>query len=324
VAALDGVSLEVEPGELFTLLGPSGCGKTTLLRTVAGFERQDAGRLVLGEQTLDDVPPHQRGVGLVFQSYALFPHLDVFENVAFGLRERGAAEDAIEAAVGRALATARLDGLGERRPDQLSGGQQQRVGIARALVIEPRLLLMDEPLSNLDAKLRVDMRSELRALQQAAGITTLYVTHDQEEALAISDRVAVLDAGRCQQVGPPEEVYRRPANRFVASFVGQMSFLQGPAAGCLLGEEPGARVVGVRPEDLTLEAKAEGPLAGRVTASTFTGPLLRTRIDCGGTEVLVEEHRPDPGARPRPGHEVSLSVRAGGLHLFDAAGARVS
>lgn len=324
VQALEAVSLSIEAGELFTLLGPSGCGKTTLLRTVAGFHRQDAGVVSIGGREVDEVPPHRRDVGLVFQSYALFPHLSVAENVAFGLEERRIARSEIAPRVARALASVRLEGFGERRPDQLSGGQRQRVGIARALVIEPAVLLMDEPLSNLDAKLRVETRSEIRALQQRAGRTTLYVTHDQEEALAISDRLAVFDAGRVQQVGAPDEVYRRPANAFVAGFVGRMNFL--PAAR-VPQHAGGAHQLGLRPEDMSLhsvDARLSAPhLVGRVRSRVFLGSVLQVGIDGGeGLELEVEVHRPEPSAW-REGEEVQVELPPERVHRFAADGSRV-
>ena len=343
--ALRGVDLDLRPGELFTLLGPSGCGKTTLLRVVAGFEEPSAGSVELGGQDLRGVPPHKRDVGLVFQSYALFPHLDVSENVAFGLVERGLPRAEIAERVKAALARVRLEELGARQPSELSGGQQQRVGIARALAIEPRLLLMDEPLSNLDAKLRLAMREEIRALQQAAGTTTVYVTHDQEEALAISDRIAVLSAGLVEQVGSPWEVYRRPATRFVAEFVGQISWV---SAASLrerdLGEVAGAaHEVGFRPEELRLASKqpAEPALQGTIRELSFTGPRLRVRVEVEpgpelpSFELLVDEHRPAPqrwslgGSAPGAeslgvGGEVWVVLPPEGGHPFDASGARLA
>lgn len=332
--ALCGVDLEVLPGELFTLLGPSGCGKTTLLRLVAGFETPDAGSLRLAERDLSGVPPHRRDVGLVFQSYALFPHLSVAENVAFGLVERRLPAAEREARVAEALGRVRLGELGERAPSELSGGQQQRVAIARALAIAPRLLLMDEPLSNLDAALRLAMREEIRALQRAAGTTTLYVTHDQEEALAISDRIAVLRAGRVEQVGSPWEIYRTPATAFVAEFVGQISWI--PAAR-LPAPPPGAARVGYRPEELSCAQVAEaGPqLTGTVAELSFTGAKLRVRVDCGeGLSLLVDEPRPDPArwALPagrggqgelRVGSELQVTLPVACGHAFDAQGARL-
>ncbi len=227
VVALDQVNLEIRQGEFFTLLGPSGCGKTTFLRTIAGFELVDEGRIYFDEEDVTYVPPHKRDTGMVFQNYALWPHMTVYDNIAYGLRVRKLPKEEIDRRVKWALKLVHMEGFERRRPHQLSGGQQQRVALARALVIHPRVLLLDEPLSNLDAKLRIEMRSEIRRLQRELGITTIYVTHDQEEALAISDRIAVMSGGRVMQVGPPEEIYLRPANRFVADFIGRGTFLEG-------------------------------------------------------------------------------------------------
>jgi ABC-type Fe3+/spermidine/putrescine transport system ATPase subunit len=227
VRAVDSVSLAVRNGEFFTLLGPSGCGKTTLLRMVAGFCELDQGRILFGEERIDTLPPHRRNTGMVFQNYAVFPNLTVGDNVAYGLRARKVPRDAIRERVERALKLVQLDGYGERWPHQLSGGQLQRVAIARAVVIEPHVLLLDEPLSNLDAKLRVEMRGEIRRLQKLLGITVIYVTHDQEEALAISDRIAVMRAGRVEQIAGPRAIYEKPETPFVASFVGTTNLLDG-------------------------------------------------------------------------------------------------
>jgi ABC-type Fe3+/spermidine/putrescine transport system ATPase subunit len=219
------VDLDIEPGEFFTLVGPSGCGKTTLLRCVAGFCRPDAGEIVCDGQRLDPLPPHRRNLGMVFQNYALFPHLTVRQNVAYGLDARKVPRQLVAERVEQALAQVHLSRRAEQFPGVLSGGEQQRVATARALAIAPRLLLMDEPLSNLDAKLRVEMREEIRRMQRSLGITTLYVTHDQEEALALSDRIAVMNAGGLEQIGDPLQIYRSPATPFVASFIGLTNFL---------------------------------------------------------------------------------------------------
>ena len=226
VIAVDDLTVTIQDQEFFSLLGPSGCGKTTTLRLIAGFERPTNGQVVIDGQTVNDIPPNRRQIGIVFQSYALFPHLTVFENCAFGLRARGMSESAVQDKVNEVLTLVRLTEMADRRPSQLSGGQQQRVAIARSLAIEPRIILFDEPLSNLDAKLRVEMRSELVRLQRRLRITAIYVTHDQEEALAISDRVAVLDAGRLQQVGEPWELYEHPRTRFVADFLGRANLIE--------------------------------------------------------------------------------------------------
>jgi putative spermidine/putrescine transport system ATP-binding protein len=227
VVAVDEVSLDVAAGEFLSLLGPSGCGKSTVLRMVAGLVEPDGGRVVLAGEDITRVAVHRRNLGLVFQSYALFPHMTVFENVAFGLRRRRVADPDLRPRVERALELVRLGPLGARHPRELSGGQQQRVALARALVTEPRVLLLDEPLSNLDALLRDEMRVELKRLQERLGTTMIFVTHDQAEALILSDRVVVMEAGRVVQVGPPEDVYRRPATPFVARFLGRANFLAG-------------------------------------------------------------------------------------------------
>ncbi len=225
VVAVDHLSLDVAPGEFVVLLGPSGCGKTTVLRLVAGFEEPTAGELYLGDRRLTTLLPHHRNIGFVFQNYALFPHLTVYKNVAYGLEAHGVPLEERRRRVREVLELVELGGLEDRYPHQLSGGQQQRVAIARAVVLEPRVLLFDEPLSNLDAKLRVQTRVELRALQRRLGITTLYVTHDQEEAMYLADRIAILEVGRLIQVGTPEELYRSPATRFVAGFLGRTTFV---------------------------------------------------------------------------------------------------
>jgi putative spermidine/putrescine transport system ATP-binding protein len=231
VLAVDDFSIDVAEGELLVLLGPSGCGKTTTLRMLAGFTYPSAGKVQIRERDVTREPPYRRNIGVVFQHYALFPHLTVFENVAFGLRRRKAPEAAIAERVQRSLSLVKLDQLGQRLPRQLSGGQQQRVAVARALVIEPDVLLLDEPLSNLDAKLRHDVRQEMRRLQQLLKITTILVTHDQDEAMSMGDRLVVIDSGRIQQIGSPQDLYRAPRNLFVASFIGQANLLAGRPEG---------------------------------------------------------------------------------------------
>jgi iron(III) transport system ATP-binding protein len=227
VHAVDHVSIEIEPGEIFFLLGPSGCGKTTLLRTIAGFHDVDSGRIFIGDRDVTSLPPHKRDTGMVFQSYALWPHMTVAENVAFGLDIRRVPKAEAAARVARALDAVHMADRASYKPNMLSGGQQQRVALARALVIEPQCLLLDEPLSNLDAKLRIEMRTEIRRICKERGLTAIYVTHDQKEALSIADRLAVLNGGHVEQVGAPAEVYRRPKNRFVAGFIGEANFLDG-------------------------------------------------------------------------------------------------
>jgi spermidine/putrescine ABC transporter ATP-binding subunit len=286
VVAVDGVSLEAAPGEFLSLLGPSGCGKSTVLRMVAGLVEPDAGQIVLGGTDITRVPVHRRNLGLVFQSYALFPHMTVFENVAFGLRRRRVPDAEVRARVERLLELVRLGPLGARHPRELSGGQQQRVALARALVTEPRVLLLDEPLSNLDALLRDEMRLELKRLQERLGTTMIFVTHDQAEALALSDRVVVMDHGHIEQSGRPQEVYRRPATGFVARFLGRANFLAGvvtehDARGLVIALDgggavtaapraavpPGRRVqLALRQESIRLHAGPAAPSAGSPAA----------------------------------------------------------
>ena len=262
--ALDHVSLRIEPGELFFLLGPSGCGKTTLLRSLAGFHEPDGGRILLDGADITALPPHRRDTGMVFQSYALWPHMTVAENVAFGLEMRKVPRSEIRRRVAEALALVRMDAQAARKPNQLSGGQQQRVALARALVVHPRCLLLDEPLSNLDAKLRLEMRTEIRRICKEAGLTSIYVTHDQKEALSIADRLAVMRAGRLEQVGSPLDVYRAPRSEFVANFIGEANFLDGRVAsrdgGLLVCETPAGRlaVADARPAPSRPEGRGEG------------------------------------------------------------------
>jgi iron(III) transport system ATP-binding protein len=298
VSVVDGANLDVADGELFTLLGPSGCGKTTLLRLIAGFYRLDAGEIHFGERRVDGLPPHARNIGMVFQNYALWPHMTVRANVTYGLRLRGLPAVEIAERLERGLGQVNLQGLEARYPGQLSGGQQQRVALARALVLNPDILLLDEPLSNLDAKIRVQVRSEIRLLQQALRITTVYVTHDQEEALSLSDRVAVMRDGRIQQVAVPKTLYERPANRFVADFVGTNNFIPGvcrerddgrsvveTSLGLLRGRPGDGVLVGarcvlvVRPENLALGDRGDNVLDGRVAVASYLGSTLRYDVD---------------------------------------------
>jgi ABC-type Fe3+/spermidine/putrescine transport system ATPase subunit len=337
-AAADRVSLSVPDGCFFTLLGPSGCGKTTTLRIVAGFYPPDRGDVYIGATRVNDLPPYRRHTAMVFQEYALFPHMTVAENVAYGLRMRRIAAPQIRRRVADALALVGLSGVDRAFPARLSGGQQQRVALARALVVEPEVLLLDEPLSSLDAKLRVRVRTELRALQRQLGKTVLYVTHDQEEALAISDRIAVMAVGRIQQVGTPVEIYHRPANRFVADFVGLANFLDaevvGPqtvrAAGIMMQTshdavsppEGGAsrrRVVVLRPEAIQLHREAiQGPnvLPGRITASSFLGTLARYWVQAGGTNWVVDV--PAPGDTVLLSGDVFLEIPRDRIHLLQS------
>jgi iron(III) transport system ATP-binding protein len=310
VLAVDRVSLQIEPGELLTLLGPSGCGKTTILRIVAGLETATEGQVFIGEADVTRLPPNARDVTMMFQSYALFPHLTVFENVAYGLRVLKNPEAEIGKAVQEVMELVGMTGMAGRNPSALSGGQQQRVALARSLVLNPKVLLFDEPLSNLDAKLRKRMREEIRLLQQRLGITAIYVTHDQAEALAISDRIVVMDRGRIAQIGTPLELYHEPANRFVAEFIGEANFL--PATIETAGEgwatlrlgpqslrvksrlaSPGPVTVLARPETIRIHDQGEGlpgiiqkvsylGSAADYTVETALGPILITDYDMAG------------------------------------------
>jgi iron(III) transport system ATP-binding protein len=323
--AVDDVSLTIGEGDFFTLLGPSGCGKTTLLRTIAGFYHPDAGEIRFGERLINHVPAHRRETGMVFQNYALFPHLSVYDNIAYGLKARKIPKPEIAERIGKILESVQLTGLENRSPSKLSGGQQQRVALARALVISPQILLMDEPLSNLDAKLRVSMREEIRRIQKKLGITTIYVTHDQEEAMAVSDRIAILNRGRLEQVGTPSEIYYRPESRFAAEFMGSSNIIEMDVMGwdgdqsriaaetagqrfSLRGEKPpGVRItLSVRPEWIRVVAgPAEGEanvLPGTVLSSTFLGSMIRYRVSGpGGAPVVIEVHDPDEGSIRKDG-----------------------
>ena len=337
VQALDDIDLAIESGEFFTLLGPSGCGKTTLLRTVAGFNHQDSGEVLVAGRRIDDMPAHRRNIGLVFQDYAIFPHMTVGDNVAFGLRNRRCPRQEIAERVARALDLVRLGSHAARLPHQLSGGQQQRVGLARAVVIKPQILLMDEPLSNLDAKLRIELRDDIRDLQRSLGITTIYVTHDQEEALVISDRICVMQGGRVHQVGTPWEVYARPETLFVASFVGAMNVIAdlpvGTGAALALGaaSRPVPALAGrdrvtlaIRLEDMTLAGPADDvpsdalALDGAVDKVTFAGreAFYRVRLD-EGPQVLAHVHRPERRLLEKTGARVRLILPLAHMHLFD-------
>jgi len=338
--AVAGIDLEIGDGELVALLGPSGCGKTTTLRMVAGFEDPTSGTIELGGKRIDILPPDRRGATMVFQGYALFPHLSVFENVGYGLRVRHVGGQALRDRVGAALALVGLAGLGDRRPQQLSGGQQQRVALARALILEPKLLLFDEPLSNLDAKLREQMRLEIRTLQQRVGITSLYVTHDQAEAMTLADRIAVMDRGRIAQLGSPRQIYEEPADRLVAAFVGHANFVAGIVRGrdgdalmvAALGATrsssfaPGTYSAGdhvdlmVRPEEvLVLPAGTDGTIPATVVASSFLGGSALYQLIADGVPLLATV----PMERGVPLHPaaatVGLRIREGAFRAFTVA-----
>ena len=291
--AVDDVSLEIGDGDFFTLLGPSGCGKTTLLRVIAGFYPPDGGEVYFGEKLVNDVPPHRRETGMVFQNYALFPHLTVRENIAYGLKVRKVGRAEMDARIGEMIRSVRLEGLEKRFPSQLSGGQQQRVALARALVISPQILLMDEPLSNLDAKLRVAMREEIRRIQRELGITTIYVTHDQEEAMAVSDRIAILNLGRLEQLGSPGEIYFRPRSRFAADFMGGSNILE---IRVLSYDETASRLrAEVNGVSFTLQAPRPAgderidPRRGGVRPQGDAGRRAKRRLQHAGTHVAHHE-----------------------------------
>jgi iron(III) transport system ATP-binding protein len=300
---IDNVSLDIAKGEFFAFLGPSGSGKTTLLRLIAGFGIPSSGRILINEKDVTHLPPWSRNVGMVFQNYALWPHMTVAKNVAFGLERRRLPKAEIARKVEAVLDLVGLEAFADRRPAQLSGGQQQRVALARTLVIEPTVLLLDEPLSNLDAKLRIEMRSELRQLQQKVGITTVYVTHDQEDANSVADRIAVLDQGRIQQVGTPVELYDHPASRFVASFLGTANMIDGEvtdgrfvADGFALetaGVPSGQAAISIRPQDITIGPAGTG-IQATVAHREFLGSVTRYKIRIGNNTVTVDvPHRRD-------------------------------
>ena len=307
---LDRLSLAIGNGQFFTLLGPSGCGKTTLLRTIAGFLQARSGHILFGDRDVTHLPAHRRDIGMVFQDYALFPNRTVFENVAYGLRARKIAEADIRQRVNQALERVGLAGFANRLPAALSGGQRQRVALARALVIKPQVLLMDEPLSNLDAKLRVQIRETIRELQQESGITTVFVTHDQEEALALSDYIGVMDRGRLRQVGTPGEIYRQPTSGYVADFVGGANIIKVPAAPqgdsalCSFGALAVTRqipaghecVIAIRPEDIALVAQggSTNQFAATIVARSFLGEKTAYRVALAdGTHLRVHRARED-------------------------------
>jgi iron(III) transport system ATP-binding protein len=337
--AVDDVSLRVEPGELFFLLGPSGCGKTTLLRILAGFEQPDAGELYFGAQCITHLPPRNRDAGMVFQTYALWPHLTVARNVAYGLNVRGVSKTETARRVTDALKMVRMEGYGERKPNQLSGGQQQRVALARALVVQPRIVLLDEPLSNLDARLRDEMREEVRRLHRETGLTMVYVTHDQKEALALADRLAVMDRGRIVQVGRPAEVYDQPANPFVAGFLGESNFLTGrlrsrtenrwvvetevgPLEGTasIEGLKEGTNVVcSIRPQALFFAGdNGANRIPGTVDHVAFLGELLQIRVQTPSGVTLQVLALPQQTERWRPGTKVTLGASPENVVLLAA------
>jgi spermidine/putrescine transport system ATP-binding protein len=322
VVAVDGVSLDIPAGSFFALLGPSGCGKTTTLRMIGGFEEPDAGRIELGGRDVVGLPPYKRDVNTVFQSYALFPHLSIFENVAFGLRRRGVKGQQLRGRVTEILRRVGLEGYETRRPRQLSGGQQQRVALARALVNSPRVLLLDEPLGALDLKLRKQLQLELKALQHDLGLTFVHVTHDQEEAMTMADTIAVMNRGRVEQLGPPVELYERPATPFVAGFLGVSNLLRGTIAGpgrvrladgteisVSSNARTGECAAGVRPEKIRLgDGGGSNRLSGRIKETAYVGVATQLIVETAAGTVSVYSQNAEAGAAPpAPGAPVTLS-----------------
>ncbi|NYT37963.1 ABC transporter ATP-binding protein [Allopusillimonas soli] len=321
--AVSDFSLDIEDGELVAFLGPSGCGKTTTLRMIAGFISPSAGSIVIGDDDVTDLPVHKRNTGMVFQRYALFPHMTVGQNVSFGLEMHKVPASERDKRIGDALAMVRMESFKDRYPRQLSGGQQQRVAIARALAIQPKVFLLDEPLSNLDAKLRTEVREEIRTLQRELGLTTIFVTHDQEEALAISDRMAIMYDGKVQQVGTPEALYENPANLFVADFLGKMNFFQGKTVddGRFVTDKghaltvdtarPSTTQVGVRPERIALSSDpaTANALPGEISNIVYLGAVIdiRIRLDTGET---VSCQMPNSAASAQPSLATGRRVHA--------------
>ncbi len=330
--ACDHISLDINEGEFFTLLGPSGCGKTTLLRMIAGFNPIDDGTIYFNEKVINHIPADKRNIGMVFQNYAIFPHMTVKENVAYGLRARKIKGQELEERAMEAMKMMQIDNLKDRMPSQLSGGQQQRVALARAIVIHPDVLLMDEPLCNLDAKLRVTMRTGIKKIQKQLNITTIYVTHDQEEALSISDRIAVIHDGQVEQVGEPKEIYTKPANMFVANFIGTSGFLDGTAKNgevTVLGKKKislpmnkdfeGEVKVSIRPEYVLLDEPKEGELQGTITLATFLGDFMNYEIELENHQTIeINEYTDRMDNVRRSGDPVSLNLMENRISIFDA------
>ncbi|MBX3000640.1 MAG: ABC transporter ATP-binding protein [Caldilineaceae bacterium] len=340
VRAVDDVNLIIEKGEFVTLLGPSGCGKTTTLRLIAGFEFPSEGRIVLDGQEINELPPNQRNMAMVFQSYAIFPHLSVFENIAYGLKIKKIAGAELRRQVGQALDLTELTGLENRQPNQLSGGQQQRVALARALVMNPKVLLFDEPLSNLDAKLRVQMRSEIRRIQQGLAITSVYVTHDQDEAMVLSDKIVVMHNGRIQQADTAPNIYRRPANRFVADFIGRANFLpvtvldrlqdrwlvqlhdlqvSVPVSPQFMPTPGNPALLLVRPESIRLSRgpqNGQPTLTGKVERTAYLGSLAEYEVAVAGEKLAAVHY--DPGVEDLypVGATINLELISENLYLL--------
>ena len=335
--AIPDLSLEIKPGEFFTLLGPSGCGKTTLLRMIAGFNSIEGGEFYFGDRLINDLDPAKRNIGMVFQNYAIFPHLTVRKNVAFGLQNRKLPKDQIEKQTDKFLKLMKIDQFADRLPEKLSGGQQQRVALARSLAIEPDVLLMDEPLSNLDAKLRVEMREVIKEIQNSLGITTVYVTHDQEEAMAVSDRIAVMSEGVIQQVGSPKTLYQRPGNLFVSTFIGRTNVIEAKVieggiefkdgfrlpmnnlVDCAAGDEV---IASIRPEELVINEHGENGIDATVAYSTFLGLNTHYFVDLsdGQRAEIIQESKIDDIIEN--GTKIKLGVKAEKINVFTKDGSR--
>lgn len=332
---IDDLNLTIENGELFTLLGPSGCGKTTLLRMIAGFNSIEGGDFFFGETRINDMEPSKRNIGMVFQNYAIFPHLTVRDNVAFGLKQRKVAKEELEARTDEYLKLMQIEQFADRKPDQLSGGQQQRVALARALVINPDVLLMDEPLSNLDAKLRVDMRQAIRDIQRRIGITTVYVTHDQEEAMTISDHIAVMNLGEIQQVGSPKELYHKPHNEFVANFIGKTNLIDAKIIKgnnktfLQIGEykldlqeydhvEPQDVRVSIRPEEFIKDES--GVIEATVDNSVYLGSSVNYLLNTSFAERIEVTEESTFEENLKPGDVIHLTVNTSKINIFTADG----
>jgi iron(III) transport system ATP-binding protein len=328
--AIDGVTLKIKKGEFFTLLGPSGCGKTTLLRMIAGFNSIEGGKILFDELDISKIPAHKRDIGMVFQNYAIFPHLSTYENVEYGLKARKIPAAQRKDRVMKALEFVQIGHLKDRMPHELSGGQQQRVALARAIVIEPKILLMDEPLSNLDAKLRVQMRSTIKKLQTKLGITTIYVTHDQEEALAISDRIAVMDKGKVKQLGRPDEIYRFPENKFVSDFIGTSNFLEAEYNNGELSiidykfkkkikaKNKQKVLLSVRPEQF---AFGKSGLKGEIILATFLGDFVNYEIKLKNGQLIEVNEYTDSAENIKKGI-VFIKVLDESVVVFDSSGER--
>lgn len=328
--AVDNISLDIKPGEFVTLLGPSGCGKTTTLRMIGGFENPTSGDIYIGDDRVNNLPPNKRDTSMVFQSYALFPHYNIYDNIAYGLKLKKMTKSEIKEKVDDIIKLVGLTDMGKRFPNQLSGGQQQRVALARALVMEPGVLMFDEPLSNLDAKLRVYMRTEIRKIQQKVGITAIYVTHDQSEAMSLSDKIIIMNKGKIEQMGSPKEIYYKPKNEFVADFIGTANFITAYIEDSENGQgllnvfdekisvpydgRAGVCKVVIRPE--AIHIGKEGLFKGKVTLSTFMGSYQDYVINVKGTEIKIQDNNPQGHITFEEGQEAYISFDTSNIHII--------